>query len=141
MKTKFSPILKVKNLDVEKLENEIVKLNNQKKSLHEDIKALHEELENSKTPISGDISLLKMQYFQNDYINQSITLKLQNIKFLEDQIKSTELLLKKAMLEYEKIKHLHELEIKKILQELKKQEAKDLDEIGTLLFSLKKEEK
>ena len=141
MTTKFSSILKVKNLDVEKLENQIVKLNNQKKSLHEEIRLLHEELTNSKIPDSGNISQLKIRYFQNDYINQNINLKLQNIKFLEEQIQSTELLLKKAMLEYEKINHLNDLEIKEIVEKLKKQEAKDLDEIGTLLFSLNKEDK
>jgi len=141
MRTKFSAILKVKSLDVEKLENEIAKLNNQKKALHEDIKFLHEELKNFNIPQNGDISLLKKSYFQNNIIKQNIELKSKNIQFLEEQIKSTELLLKKAMLEYEKLKHLHELEEKKILEELKLKEAKELDEIGTLLFTLNKEEK
>jgi len=141
MRTKFSAILKVKSLDVEKLENEIIKLNNQKKSLLEDIKNLQAELKDSKLPKSGDMTQLKKAYFQNDFIKQNIELKFQNIQFLEEQIKSTELLLKKAMLEYEKIKHLHELEVKKILDEIKIKEAKELDEIGTLLFTLNKEEK
>ena len=141
MRTKFSAILKVKSLDVEKLENEIVKLNNQKKSLLEDIKNLQVELKDSKFPKNGDMTQLKKAYFQNDFIKQNIELKFQNIQFLEEQIKSTELLLKKAMLEYEKIKHLHKLEEKKILEELKLKEAKELDEIGTLLFTLNKEEK
>ena len=140
METKFSPILKVKNLDVEKLENQIAKLNNQKKILNLDINSLKEELKNSSTPKSGTISKLKQNFFQNNLINQNIELKLQNIEFLEEQIKSTKLLLKKAMLEYEKIKHLHQLEEKQMIDKIKKEEAKNLDEIGTLLFTLNKED-
>ncbi len=139
MTTKFSPILKVKNLDVEKLENEISKLNNQKKTLTHDINSLKDELQNSSVPRSGTINLLKQNFFQNDIIKQNIDLKLQNIQFLEEQIKSTKLLLKKAMLEYEKINYLHQLEEKKIIDKIKKEEAKNLDEIGTLLFTLNKE--
>jgi len=140
MKTKFTPILKVKNLDVEKLENEIAKLNNQKKALNSEIANLKEDLENSSIPKNGTISLLKQNFFQNDIIKQNIELKLQNIQFLEEQIKSTKLLLKKAMLEYEKINHLHQLEEKQMIQKIKKEEAKNLDEIGTLLFTLNKED-
>ena len=138
MITKFTPILKVKNLDVEKLENQIAKLNNQKKALNLEIDSLNEELKSATIPQNGSIQELKQNFFQNDIIKQNIELKLQNIEFLEEQIKSTKLLLKKAMLEYEKIKHLHELEEKKMIDKIKKEEAKNLDEIGTLLFSLNK---
>ncbi len=140
MTTKFSPILKVKNLDVEKLENKIAKLNNQKKALHLEIDSLKEELKNSSTPKSGTINELRKNFFQNDLIKQNINIKLQNIEFLEEQIKSTKLLLKKAMLEYEKIKYLHQLEEKKMIDKIKKEEAKNLDEIGALLFTLNKED-
>ncbi len=140
MTTKFSPILKVKNLDVEKLENEIAKLNNQKKTIQSDIQILKDELKNSFLPKNGTINQLKQNYFTNNIIKENIKLKLENIDFLDEQIKSNELLLKKAMLEYEKMKHLHQVEERKILEKIKKQEAKDLDEIGTLLFTINKEE-
>ena len=140
MTTKFSPILKVKSLEIERVENELSKLNNQKKSLSLEIDSLKDELEKNLYPKSGQIKNLKQNFFKNTLIKKNIELKLQNIKFLEEQIKSTQELLKKAMLEYEKINHLHKVEEKKMIEALKKQEVKELDNIANILFSLKKEE-
>ena len=139
MTTKFSPILKVRRLEVERVENELSKLNNQKKSLSLEIDSLKDELEKNSYPKSGQIQNLKQNFFKNTLIKKNIELKLQNIKFLEEQIKSTQELLKKAMLEYEKINHLHKVEEKKMIEALKKQEVKELDEIANILFRLKKE--
>ncbi len=139
MTTKFSPILKVRRLEVERVENELSKLNNQKKSLSLEIDSLKDELEKNSYPKSGQIQNLKQKFFKNTLIKKNIELKLQNIKFLEEQIKSTQELLKKAMLEYEKINHLHKVEEKKMIEALKKQEVKELDEIANILFRLKKE--
>ncbi len=141
MKTKFSPILKIKKLQTEKLQNEIVKLQNQKKSVQNELKNLKNELKDIVPPKQGNFIQLNMTFLKSNFQQENIELKKQNILFLEEQVKLTELKYKEAMLEYEKIKHLHDLEIEKMLEKLKKDEAKNLDEIGTLLFSRKKEEK
>ena len=135
MKTKFTSILKVRKLEVEKLENEIAKLQNQKRLVSEQIRKLHEELKDAKIPQNGSIISLKQSFYMISIIKENIELKKQNILFLNEQIKSNQELLKKAMLEYEKIKHLHEIEEKKILEKIKKLEEKNMDEIASQLFS------
>jgi len=139
MKTKFSPILQIKKQESEKLQNEIVKLQNQKRKREKEYEALKNELKNIKPPKKGDIKDLNKTFLQISLQNEAIEQKKQNILFLEEQVKLTELKYKEAMLEYEKVKHLHELEVEKIVEELKKQEAKELDEIGSLLFFRKSE--
>jgi len=139
MKTKFSPILQIKKLESEKLQNEIVKLQNQKRKREQEYETLKDELKKITPPQKGDIKELNTTFLKLTLQNEAIEQKKQNILFLEEQVKLTELKYKEAMLEYEKIKHLHELEVKKIVDEIKKQEAKELDEIGTLLFSRKGE--
>ena len=139
MKTKFSPILQIKKLESEKLQNEIVKLQNQKRKREQEYETLKNELKKITPPSKGDIKELNTTFLKLTLQNEAIEQKKQNILFLEEQVKLTELKYKEAMLEYEKVKHLHELEVKKIVDEIKKQEAKELDEIGTLLFSRKGE--
>jgi len=137
MKTKFSSILKIKKLETEKLQNEIIKLQNQKKQRQSELEILIEELKKLQPPKNGTVYELQKSFVKSSIQKDMIDLKRQNILFLEEQVKLTELKYKEAMLEYEKIKHLDEIEVKKKLDMIKRLEAKELDEIGTLLFSRK----
>jgi len=138
VKTKFSPILKVRKLDVERVESEIVKLQNQKRVAKRELESLYQTLYEQKTPNIGSVIELQKSYEIIQILKKDINLKKQNIQFLDEQIKLTQELLKKAMLEYEKIKHLHELEEKSMLEKIKKLEEKNMDEIAIQLFSREK---
>jgi len=120
MKTKFSSLLRVKKLESEKLQNQIIKLQNKKKSLEDELGTLKDELKNIIPPKNGTIIVLNKTFLQSSMQQENIELKKQNILFLEEQIKLTEQKYKEAMLEYEKIKHLHEIEVKKKIDEIKK---------------------
>ena len=134
MKTKFTSILKVRKLEVEKIENEIAKLQNQRKLVLQQIRKLEQDLAEIQTPQNGSIGDLKLSYYKTSILKENIELKKQNINFLDDQIKITQELLKKSTLEYEKIKHLHEVEEKNILGKLKRLEEKNMNEIASQLF-------
>ena len=137
MKTKFTSILKVRKLEVDKVENQLQKLKNQLKQVQISLEELKKELKNLTPPKNGNISQLKQSFMINQSQYEAIKLKEQNILFLEEQIKLTEQNYKKVMLEYEKIAHLNKEEQKKQFILIKKQQEKELDEIGTLLFSRK----
>jgi flagellar biosynthesis chaperone FliJ len=57
------------------------------------------------------------------------------LKYFEQEINTLNILYKEASLEYEKIKHLHSVEIEKVVEMQKREEAKRLDEIASQLFS------
>jgi len=139
MKTKFSSILQIKKQECDKLQNEIIKLQNRKKNLQKEILELKDALNQIEPPSSGSVVALTKTFYERTLQKENIDLKEQNILFIEEQVKLTELKYKEAMLEYEKIKHLHEIEEKNKIEEIKRLEAKELDEIGTLLFTKKSE--
>jgi len=137
MKTKFTSILKVRDLEVTKVENEISKQKANKRVLNQKLIDSKEEIYGIKTPSTGTILQMQSSQFQINTLRSTQKLILQDIENINLKIKLLEQKYKEAMLEYEKIKHLHSIEVEKILAKLKQQEAKDMDEIANQLFTRK----
>jgi flagellar biosynthesis chaperone FliJ len=134
VKTKFDALVKLKKLDVDKLTREIIKQNGKIAKANQELIALNEEFNKIEYPKSGNFSMItQIKIMQNALLNQ-INLKKEEIKFLENQKNLLNAQLKDKEIEYEKMKYLQGEEIKKIINKLKKEEAKNMDEIALILF-------
>jgi flagellar export protein FliJ len=133
MKTKFDSVVKIKKQQVDKIQNDINKIN---KSII-DLANKQEELKTSLLLLT----IPKSGTFNKIYqIRESQNVIKSEIESLENQInilqnRKNELLeeLKKANIEYEKMKYLQNEEIKKKIKEIRLKENRDMDEIAILL--------
>jgi len=133
MKTKFSDILKIKKQTVEKIERNIQKINASIQMLQNKINSLNNDLSSFSFPHDGDFrQFQQVKLMQENLINEIKNFENQ-IKILENRKNELMEELKKANIEYEKIKYLHELEIQKILKKRKQKENQEMDEIAILL--------
>ncbi len=133
MKTKFDGVVKVKKQQVERIENDIRKINKSILELNREIEELKDSLLLFTLPKTGTFNKIKQ-------IKESQNIIKNQIQNLENQIvilqnRKNELLneLKKANIDYEKMKYLQNEEIKKALKELKLKESREIDEIAILL--------
>lgn len=137
MKTKFDSLVKIKKQDLDKQEIEIAKCNNFISQKQAELCNIQADLLNLDVPKKGNYwdfrqmsESKKMFLIEIDEIQSEISNLKNHLKNLKDFYKV-------LSIEYEKIKYLQENEIKKQIQDLKRIENKNFDEIGTMLFNLK----
>lgn len=138
MKTKFSELLKVKKRKVDEVENRLLDFRNQKNRVYLQIEEIDRDISSLKIPKSGDFTKITLSYAHLSNLSNQKKLKIEETLSLEAQIEVEKELYKKANIDFEKIKYLDNLEIKKVLLQMKIQESKDMDEIANILFSNKK---
>jgi flagellar export protein FliJ len=133
MKTKFDSVVKIRAQKVEKIENDIKKINSSIAKLKEKINNLNSLLLSLHLPTKGSFSQIAQINSQKNLIRNEIDALNNQIIILTNR--KNELLheLKKAKVEFEKMKYLQSEEIKKIIKEIKLKEARELDEIAILL--------
>ena len=134
VKTKFDSIVKLKKLEVDKVQRELIKQNAKIEKLNQELQILIDELNSIEYPKNGNFSIItQIKMLQNLLLNQ-IKEKKNEIEIAKNQKKLLQGQLKDKELEYEKMKYLQNEEIKKYLNKLKKEEAKNMDEIALMLF-------
>jgi len=133
MRTKFSDILKVKKQAVEKIERNIQKINASINNLKVKIDNLEDTLFSLTTPKEGNFSLFSQIKTQQNLLRDEIKNLKNQIVVLDNRKNELMAGLKKANIEYEKIKYLENLEIQKIIKEKRLKEIKEMDEIAILL--------
>jgi len=137
MKTKFSDIVKIRKRKVDELQDYLARLEFSIQQTKKEIETLVNDLYSEKTPNEGSIrELLAIQEIKKAYKIEIENKKAHLSNLLQNKQNIIEML-KDANMEYEKMKHLHELELKKIADTRKQKEAKDLDEIAVMLFNNK----
>jgi len=134
VKTKFDSIVKLKKLEVDKVQRELIKQNAKIEKLNQELQNLIDELNSIEYPKNGNFSIItQIKMLQNLLLNQ-IKEKKNEIEIAKNQKKLLQGQLKDKELEYEKMKYLQNEEIKKYLNKLKKEEVKNMDEIALMLF-------
>ena len=134
MKTKFDALVKLKKLDVDKIERGIIKQNDKINKINQKIDFLQKELSEIEYPKSGNFAMITQIKVMQNAVIQEINSKKEELKFIQNQITLLKGQLKEKELEYEKMKYLQGEEIKKEIKRLKKEEAKNMDEIALMLF-------
>jgi flagellar biosynthesis chaperone FliJ len=133
VKTKFDSVVKLKKQQVDNIEKNIQKVNASINNLKEKIQNLQNSIFSFQIPKSGDFALLNQIKHQQHILRNEIDNLKNQIIILENRKKELLNELKKANIEYEKMKYLQAEEIKKIVKEKRLKEARDMDEIAILL--------
>ena len=134
MSSIYTKISKINKQKLDKVESELYVIRQAIFKIEEEIRNIYNYIDNLTIPKNGDIKLL------NSFQESRRVLNVQKGMLSSDlQVKNLELSkkqqeYKESKLEYEKIKYLEEEEIAKKLEKLKKDEAKELDEISSQLF-------
>ncbi|MDQ7044693.1 MAG: flagellar export protein FliJ [Sulfurimonas sp.] len=141
MKTRYSSLLTVKKSSMQKSERVLQGANADLNNASITLELSYNSLGDVDTPQSGAMSemlasrtLLQSQRALIEHNKEWLT-------FTKKQVEVAKEKLKFDMIEYEKFNYLELEEIKKMLQEIKRKEAKDLDEVALMTHARKKENK
>ena len=138
MKTRFTPLVKIKKSAMDKCENELSIANKNLKNAHDSLDIAYDELRHTSLPQSGTISLMLQTKSLQDAQRALIEEKKSWLVFAKEQYSTAKDLLKNASMEYEKFKYLELEEIKEQLKKMAQQEAKDMDEVALMGYMRKK---
>ena len=133
LKTKYDSVVKFKKQIVEKIEKNLQKINSSVNELKTKIDNLDKTILSLSLPQNGNFSKIDQIKSQQSFLREEIERLKQQIIILENRKKELLNELKKANIEYEKMKYLQAEEIKKIVKEKRLKEARDMDEIAILL--------
>jgi len=133
-KSRYEPLVKLKKKALDTAERALIAANNSLSSATDKLSKAYEELSLMTLPTHGNIGKLTqataMIHAQHQTIEQCQQ-TLQNAKYKQHQTRER---FKVAMIDYEKFKYLEVQEMNARLKHLKTQEAKMLDEIGTMTY-------
>ncbi|MDE5603526.1 MAG: flagellar export protein FliJ [Helicobacter sp.] len=139
MKTKFTPLVLLQKQKIDAIEQELQHNAEAIKKKQEEIDALIAEFATLKEPTSGVYqAFLTFVHHKNEY-RQSIDYKMGELALLKKKKQELQETFRLQNVELEKAKYLDNLEIKKILQKLKKRENIEMDEISVMLYANNKE--
>jgi flagellar biosynthesis chaperone FliJ len=139
MKTKFSELLKLRKQKVSEIERALADKRHEKDQLLLQISEILVKIQHFTLPQSGDIAAFQMANAQKNYLFKEKEHKENMIKYFDQEIEILNSLYKEANIEYEKVKHLHQLEEQKMVDARLREEAKQMDEIAGQLFFLQKQ--
>lgn len=136
MKSKFTPVVKMRKQLLDLAEVELAKSRAKSEQLKEQIGTILQEINSQEIPQSGNFA-------QALHVKAVIEQMMRHKGELQTQMLENERVIdecmngfKEARKEYEKMKYLEQEELKEIMKKLKKQEQADIDEIASVLFVL-----
>lgn len=138
MKTRYSPLVKLKKSTMDKSESVVQKASADLNSAATALSLSYSSLDEIKTPQNGSINdlLASRSLFASQ--RNLIDNNKKWVSFAQNQVDSAKEQLKIDMIEYEKFKYLDYEEIKQIQKVKKIAEAKELDEIALMTYDKKK---
>ncbi len=134
MKTKFSEILKVRKQKLSEIEQKLASLRHEKEVITTQLAETLSKIKAFTLPGSGDYIQMQMALGQKEYLFKEKEQKENMLKYYDQEIEAANLLYKEANIEYEKIKHLHDMEEQSMMEEAMRKEAKRMDEVANQLF-------
>jgi flagellar export protein FliJ len=138
LNSKFSDIVKIRQLKVDEIERDIQGQYGAIKLLQNDIAIIEKQILESKPPSAGEFAMVQLYHQGISNMNGEIHRLETRIREHLQAIENLKVSLRSANMEVEKFKYLHDDEVEKQKQELKRQEQKDLDELAVLRFSFKR---
>jgi len=136
--SRYEPLVKLKKKSLDSAERALIGANNELASATDKLKFSYEELSRMTLPTQGSVGeftqATAMIHAQHQTIEHYQN-KVETAKYNQHQMRER---YKAAMIDFEKFKYLEIQEMNARLKHLKAQEAKMLDEIGTMIY--KKEE-
>lgn len=138
MKTRFSPILKLKLSEVNKIELEIKEVGNLIFAKKQEIEALHKHISEFTPPDTQEYR--KFLAFREMISNLREKIKEENnfLAMLESRKIDTIKRYDKAKIEYEKINYLHLKEAQDLLKKAQRRESLEQDELASIKYIAQK---
>jgi flagellar biosynthesis chaperone FliJ len=137
VKTRFSPLVKLKKSAMQKSEQVVQKANADLNSAAVALEVSYQSLQDISAPSSGSMS----EFLASRTLLSSGRGLIEHnkgwVKFSENQVLQAKEKLKIDMIEHEKFKHLELQEIQKEIKKRKLQEIKDLDEVALMTHAIK----
>lgn len=130
MKSKYSPVLKIKEQKVNDIEIRLFNARASKSSLENSLLELKNSVKNQDFPKSGNWADLQIAIAINESRKDEIEMIKEKIAFTNNQIYQLENAYKEAYKDKEKMKYLHETEVTNILKKLAYKSQKELDELA-----------
>ena len=129
----FLKISKINKQKLDKIESELFIIKSEMKRINKEIQRIYLSVDELVTPQVGSVKELVEFQARRRVLNTQKDMFTKELYQKDLELAQKQLEYKKAKLEYEKIKYLHEEELQKKLQKIKKDEQKELDEISTML--------
>ena len=134
MSSIYTKISKINKQKLDKLESELYAIRQTIFKIEEEIRDIYNYINDLKMPQSGDIKLLNSFQESKRLLNIQKDMLFRDLQMKNLELSKKQQEYKESKLEFEKIKYLEEEEIAKKIKKLKKDEAKELDEISNQLF-------
>ena len=139
MNTKFSQLVKLNKQKMDKVEQSLRKNAQEIFFKHEEVATLIKELSSMQEPKEGLYQNFLTFAHQKENYRRMIDEKTAEIARLKKERQQLQELFKIRNIEYEKAKYLNNLELKKMLEDAKRKENKNMDEISVMLYANAKE--
>lgn len=134
MKSKYVPLVKLKKKSLDTAERALIGANNALSSASDKLNHAYEELSRMSLPTKGSVgeftqasAMIHAQHQSIEQCQQALQTAQQRQLQMQDRFKA-------ALIDFEKFKYLEVQEMNAHLKQLKDQEAKMLDEIGTMTY-------
>lgn len=137
MKTRYSPLVKLKKSTMDKSERVVQKANDDLNSASRALELSYSSLDDIKTPTTGSMNDLLASRSLFSSQRGLIDNNKEWIAYATKQVNCAKEQLKLDMVEYEKFKYLEFQEIKKMQYNIKIKESKELDEIALMTYGKK----
>ncbi len=134
MKTKFTPVVKLRQNKLDEIELALNKARAYEITLKSQLERTRMLLASKPFPKSGDFASLQIALSSHALLTKQIDELKQKIAQIAKQILNLQNAHKTAYIELEKVKYLENSQIKEILKERAKIASKNLDEIATQRF-------
>jgi len=137
MNTRFSSLVKIKKSEMQKKERLVESANADLNSALNALELSRNAIYDIKTPDKGFMSGFLQTRTLLDSSRHLIQHNQEWVAFAQQQLYTAKEALKKSMIEYEKFNYLELEEIKKIVEKMKLEEAKLLDEVALMTHQRK----
>jgi flagellar export protein FliJ len=130
MKTRFSPLVKIKKDMMQKCERELQQVHHALQIARQKLETAYRDLDAAASPSEGEIS---------DFLQSRVIITAQrrivddcrhSVASEESRLATAQAALREAMVEFEKFEYLEAEQIKKILLERERRQQRELDEIA-----------
>lgn len=134
MRTRFTPLLKVRQEKLDRLEAALQAFNYEIMQVQARLEVIVHEIRTLEIPSQGSYGeFLMMQAIKGEQMAR-LELEQLSLASLQQKKREVEENMRLARIEYEKAKYLDRVEIQKVLATRAREEAREMDEIAGLLF-------
>ncbi|MEA1918424.1 MAG: flagellar FliJ family protein [Campylobacterota bacterium] len=140
MKTRFTPLVKMKQNILNKCERDLSQANEDKKNAKSALDAAYLQLQETRSLTQGTVNQMLQERAILEIQRNVIDEKRAWLNFASNQVVAFQKKYKELSVEYEKYRYLEAQEIKTIVKKRTKLETKELDESALLSFMHNKQE-